>query len=115
MLNCNFCMIVDGKLPSEMVYEDNDIIAINDIHPKAPVHVLIIPKKHYDSVNSVGEHIGDLDLMGKMILVAKKLAKKLNVDASGYRLVINTGENAGQEVDHIHMHLLAGERLKVGF
>ncbi len=115
MLNCNFCMIVDGKLPSERVYEDDDFIAVKDIHPKAPVHVLIIPKKHYDSINDVGEHIGDVDLMGKMIIVAKRLAKKEGISASGYRMTINNGEDAGQEVDHIHMHLLGGEPLRVGF
>ncbi len=112
MVNCNFCMMVDGKLPANKVYEDGEFLAIKDIHPKAPVHILIIPKKHFDSINAVGDHLGDIDLMGKMMVLAKTIAKKEGVNASGYRLIINTGEDARQEVDHLHMHLLGGKPLQ---
>lgn len=101
-----FEKIIAGELPSEKLYEDERIIAIRDINPQAPVHLLIIPKEPVPKVHDLKETA----LIGEMVAVAQKLAKELGV-SQGYRLVINNGEEAGQTVFHLHMHLLAGERL----
>jgi len=104
MSECIFCKIVKKQVPSDIVYEDEDIIAFKDINPGAPVHILIVPKVHISSLNE----LADTELAGKMILAAKKVAKMYNIDKSGYKLIVNTGEGAGQLVRHIHMHLLGG-------
>ena len=109
MKDCIFCKIVDKELPSRIIYEDNKFIAFKDVNPKAPVHLLIIPKKHIPSVNHIESQ--DADLVGKLILVAQKIAKKEGVSESGYRLIFNIGKNAGQTVDHLHLHLLGGKKL----
>lgn len=109
MKDCIFCKIVDKELPSRIIYEDNKFIAFKDVNPKAPVHLLIIPKKHIPSVNRIESQ--DADLVGKLILVAQKIAKKEGVSESGYRLIFNIGKNAGQTVDHLHLHLLGGKKL----
>jgi histidine triad (HIT) family protein len=109
MKDCIFCKIVDKELPSRIIYEDNKFIAFKDVNPKAPVHLLIIPKKHIPSVNHIEPQ--DADLVGKLILVAQKIAKKEGVSESGYRLIFNIGKNAGQTVDHLHLHLLGGKKL----
>ncbi len=106
---CIFCDIVNKKSPAKIVYEDNAIIAFPDIHPSAPVHILIIPKKHLSCVNDITDV--DQSLVGKMILVAKKLARENKIDQSGYRLIINCGKDAGQVVEHLHLHLLGGKKL----
>ncbi len=106
---CIFCDIVNKKSPAKLVYEDDEIVAFPDIHPFAPVHILIIPKKHLSCVNDLTEE--DQAIVGKMILVAKKLAQENKIDQSGYRLVINCGKDAGQVVDHLHLHLRGGEKL----
>lgn len=109
MNECLFCQIAAGKMASDIVYEDNDVIAFNDISPEAPTHVLIVPRRHVASLNeTVG---GDAPLLGKMMTTAVKLAKQRNLDSDGYRLVMNTGREAGQTVDHIHLHLLGGRAL----
>lgn len=107
MNDCIFCEIVKGELPSDKLYEDNEIIAINDINPVAPVHVLIIPKVHYNSVLE----IKDTAIVGRMTKVAVDLAEKLGIESTGFRLAINTGKDAGQSVEHVHMHLLGGKEL----
>jgi histidine triad (HIT) family protein len=110
MNNCLFCKIIAKKIPAKIEYEDKDIIVFDDINAKAPVHLLIVPKKHLVNINNFSE--SDKDLAGKIFLIAKKMAKKFDIFNSGYRLIINNGLNAGQEVNHLHIHLLGGKKLK---
>ena len=105
-----FEMILDKELESEIIYEDEDIFSIKDINPIAPVHLLIIPKKRINTINDVPEE--DTLLIGKLVQVAKNLAKKYEIDESGYRLIFNTNDDGGQSVYHIHLHLIGGEKLK---
>jgi histidine triad (HIT) family protein len=107
-MDCVFCNIAAGKIPSEIVYRDEDIVAFPDIHPKAPVHIIIIPKKHVESLNQVE----DMGLVAKMIIAAQKIAKDKGIYDRGYQLVINTGKEGGQVVQHLHMHLVGGKMLK---
>ena len=109
---CLFCKIISKEIPSDIVYEDENIIAFNDIDPMAPVHVLIIPKKHIESINDLEKK--DAVLMGEMILVAKNIAKELQISENGYKLLFRTGEHGGQEVPHIHLHLVGGAKLREG-
>lgn len=104
-MDCLFCNIVKGQIPSEKVYEDNDVYAFKDVNPEAPVHILIIPKRHIKSVDELEET--DKELVGRIFLVAKKLAKENKLE-NGYRLVSNIGEEGGQSVKHLHFHLLGG-------
>lgn len=106
---CIFCDIANKKSPAKLVYEDEEIVAFPDIHPSAPVHILIIPKKHLSCINDATDQ--DQLLLGKMILVAKKLAQENKIDKTGYRLVINCGKDGRQIVDHLHLHLLGGKKL----
>ena len=106
--NCIFCKIVDGQIPSQKVYEDDKVLAFKDIHPMAKVHVLIVPKKHFENVEEISS--SDPDLLAHIVDVAAKIAKeKYN---GSYRLVFNTGLDAGQSVFHAHAHVLTGERLE---
>lgn len=100
-----FKKIIDREIPADIVYEDDLCLAFNDINPQAPTHVLLIPKKEIPTVDDVAEE--DQDLMGHLLLTAGKLAGQLGLD-DGYRLVINCGRDGGQEVDHIHIHILGG-------
>lgn len=104
-----FTKIINREIPAEIVYEDNEIIAFNDINPQAPIHVLIVPKKEIKTLNDL--EIDDKEIIGKMFLTAKKLAVKLNIDKTGYRTVFNCNEHGGQTVFHIHLHLLGGRQL----
>ena len=106
-----FEMILNKEIESEIIYEDEEIFAINDINPVAPVHILIIPKKKVATMNDLTEE--DELLVGKMVIVAKNLAKSRNIDESGYRLLWNTNKDAMQTVFHIHLHLIGGTMLKV--
>jgi histidine triad (HIT) family protein len=106
MENCLFCKIVKGEIPSQKVYEDADILAFNDIKPQAPVHILIVPKRHIDTFSSLDD--GDRMLAGRLLLVARAIAKNKGIDTTGYRLVGNCQKDAGQLVFHIHFHLLGG-------
>jgi histidine triad (HIT) family protein len=108
--NCLFCKIVARTLPAEILFEDDKAIVIKDIHPKAPVHVLVVPKQHIDSITSLTE--GDDALVGHMVLVAKQQAEKLGVAESGYKLIFNVGQHGGQTVPHIHLHILGGKQLQ---
>lgn len=108
-MNCIFCKIVKKEIPAEIVYENNVIIAFKDIKPVAPVHILVIPKSHIPSINHL--KLKDKTLIGELILIAQKIAREQKVDKSGYRLVINIGEDAGQTIDHLHLHLIGGHRL----
>lgn len=107
MDNCIFCMIANGDIPSQKLYEDDNFIAIKDINPAAPIHVLIIPKQHYNSILE----LNDDSVIGKMAGIAKKIAIELGINTTGFRLAINTGKDAGQSVEHVHMHLLGGKEL----
>jgi histidine triad (HIT) family protein len=107
MNDCLFCKIVEKKIPSNKVLENEDFLAFHDINPKAPVHILIIPKAHYKDFNEV-----PAEIMGKMTPFIQEVAKKVSVEKSGYRLISNVGKNGGQEVPHLHFHLLGGTRLK---
>jgi histidine triad (HIT) family protein len=109
MTECLFCKIASKQIPAELIYEDEDLAAFNDIAPKAPVHILIVPKKHIESVAGLEEK--DAKLIGKMILLAKKLAEEKQIASSGYRLVFNTRKNSGQIVEHLHLHLIGGKLL----
>jgi histidine triad (HIT) family protein len=105
MEDCVFCKIIKRKLSSEIIYEDDEIIAFNDIKPSAKHHVLIVPKKHIPTINEINENEQDEILVGKMVLVARDIAKKK--DLEGYKLIFNVGESAGQIVFHIHLHLMS--------
>lgn len=102
-MDCIFCQIINKEKPSEIAYEDNQIIVVKDINPSAPIHLLIIPKKHIPSIAHLAPE--DKDLMGQMILTAKKIAEEKGLKA--YNLRINIGREAGQIIDHLHMHLLS--------
>lgn len=104
-----FTKIINRELPSNIVYEDDNIIAFTPLKLQAPVHILIVTKKEIHTINDISEE--NTLLLGKLFLVAKKLAKENGIDETGYRLTINTNENAGQSVFHLHMHLLGGKKL----
>ena len=108
-MDCIFCQIAASKVPSDILYQDEGVIAFRDINPLAPVHLLIIPRKHIPSLAHLSE--AELSLIGHMIDVANKLAKKEGIADKGYRLTINCGEQGGQLVPHLHMHLLGGKKL----
>lgn len=108
-MKCIFCKIINKEMPSEIIYKDKNILAFKDIYPKAPVHLLIIPKKHISSINYLKKE--DKGLVGEMFLVAQGLAKKYKIDKIGYRLIFNVGKDAGQTVSHLHLHLLGGKKL----
>ena len=105
-----FEMILNREIETEIIYEDKEIFAINDINPVAPIHVLVIPKKKIRTINDVSKD--DAMLIGRMVLTAQKLAENLNIDKSGYRLLWNTNKDAMQTVFHIHLHLIGGTQLK---
>jgi histidine triad (HIT) family protein len=109
-MDCIFCKIAKKEIPADILYEDKDAVAFKDQNPIAPVHVLVIPKKHIESVTEVSDK--DERLMGKLIVVAKKVADDLHISEKGYKLLIRVGEHGGQEVGHIHLHLIGGARLK---
>ena len=104
-MSCIFCQIIKKEMPADIIYENEQVVAFKDIHPKAPLHFLIIPKKHIPSVDHLEEE--DKELMGELVLSAKKIAKEQGVSAA-YKLVCNVGRAGGQIIDHIHLHLLAG-------
>lgn len=108
--DCIFCRIIAGEVPSEKVYQDDRVTAFHDIRPVAPVHILIVPNKHIASVNEAEEE--DEAVLGRLLLTAKHLAAQKGIAKSGYRLIINTGPHAGQEVFHLHLHLLGGQRMR---
>ena len=107
--NCIFCKIIKGEIPSSKVYEDEEILAFNDINPAAPVHVLVIPKKHITSLAEMEE--GDEKIVGKIYKVINEISEKQGFKQKGYRVIVNCGKDGGQEVGHLHFHLLAGKQL----
>lgn len=109
MEECFFCKIINKKVPAKIVYEDGDILAFKDIHPLAPFHILIIPKKHISEISEIKDE--EQALMGKIILTAKKIADSLGISKSGYKLLFRVGPDGGQEIPHIHLHLIGGAPL----
>ncbi len=110
MSDCIFCKIANKEIPSKTVYEDDKIMAFHDLNPQAPIHVLVIPKTHFESYNDMNaEHA---EVMGYLTLKLKEIANILGIADSGYRVVCNCGDDAGQEVKHLHYHLLGGRNLK---
>lgn len=109
MSDCIFCKIINKEIPSKIVYEDDDILAFEDINPLAKIHILLIPKKHIETAADLQEE--DAAVIGKIFLVAKKIAEEKGMAEDGYRIVNNCKEFGGQEVFHIHFHLLGGEKL----
>ncbi len=104
--NCIFCKIIAKKIPSQIVYEDDLVTAFEDMNPQAPVHTLVVPKKHIPEIHSMTEK--DKELVGHLFFTAKKIAEDKGMDSKGYRMVINNGAGAGQTVFHIHLHILSG-------
>jgi histidine triad (HIT) family protein len=109
VLDCIFCKIVQGEIPAKKVYEDKDYLAFHDISPKAKVHVLIVPKRHLEPAQGFKRE--DSLILSGLFIVAEEVAKKEGIFDSGYRLIVNSGPHSGQEVSHLHMHLLGGEEL----
>ncbi len=108
-MDCIFCQIATGQIPSDRLYQDDDIIAFPDVNPKAPTHLLIIPRRHIPSLAYLSE--AETALVGQMTRVANQLAREAGLAQRGYRLVINCGPEGGQAVPHLHMHLLGGRQM----
>ncbi len=109
MKDCIFCKIIKGEIPSKKVYEDDDVIAFNDINPVAPIHILVIPKKHIETLLEVKEK--ESYLISKIFVAINKIAKQIGIEENGFRVIANCGKDSGQEVMHIHFHLLAGRKM----
>ena len=109
MSDCLFCKIVSGEIPCDKLYENDKLVAFRDIEPKAPTHILVIPKKHIRSINEL--EISDQNLAGEILLAAKEIASIENIESSGYRTIFNTNSDGGQTVYHIHMHVMGGRQL----
>ncbi|HHX23767.1 MAG: histidine triad nucleotide-binding protein [Tepidanaerobacteraceae bacterium] len=105
-MDCIFCKIANHEIPAKIMHEDEDIISFQDANPQAPIHLLIVPKKHIPSIMEISDD--DRELMNKIVKVAQKLAKSNNLDKKGFRLVVNIGNEGGQTVNHLHFHLLGG-------
>ena len=105
-MNCLFCAIAEQRRPAAILYQDDAVVAFRDINPMAPTHVLIIPRRHIESIRTMEE--SDIPIVGRMFFVARKLGEELDLADRGYRLVINTGRTAGQSIYHLHLHLLGG-------
>ena len=106
MADCIFCKIAEGKIPCEKIYENEDVLAFNDIHPAAPTHVIVIPKKHYATLNDIPQ--SEIDIISKVFAAVQEIAKKAGIADAGYRTVLNTNRYAGQVVFHVHFHVLGG-------
>lgn len=109
MEDCIFCKIGKGEIPSEKVYEDEEIVAFKDINPAAPIHILVIPKKHIEKITEIKKE--DEALIGRMYSVINKIAKEQGFSEDGFRMIVNCEKNAGQEVMHLHFHILAGTKM----
>jgi len=105
MTDCLFCKIIKGEIPTEFVYQDKDVVAFRDINPKAPVHILIVPKKHIAKLQDISDN--DKEVLGQLLLAAKKIASQEKIE-QGFKIVINCGQKGGQEIFHLHVHLLGG-------
>jgi histidine triad (HIT) family protein len=107
--DCIFCRIIAGAAPADIIYRDEQVVAFLNLNPIAPVHLLIVPVKHIESVNT--SEVGDETAIGHLFTVARLLAVKYGIDQSGYRLIVNTGPDAGQSVFHLHLHIIGGRRI----
>ena len=110
MDNCIFCKIINKEVPSKIAYEDERVLAFDDINPKAPIHVLLISKEHFGTLNEIPEE--KKDILSHLLLKARQIAQEKGIAESGYRIVLNTEGDSGQEVFHIHFHLLGGRQMK---
>ncbi len=110
MDNCIFCKIINKEIPSKIVYEDEKVLAFDDINPKAPIHVLLISKEHFGTLNEIPEE--KKDILSHLLLKARQVAQEKGIAENGYRIVLNTESDSGQEVFHIHFHLLGGRQMK---
>ncbi len=110
MSDCLFCKIIAGEIPSDTVYKDEQVTAFRDINPVAPTHILIIPNKHIATINDLTTE--DEGLIGHLFTTAKALAKEEGIDESGYRLIINVNRHGGQEIFHLHLHLIGGQKMR---
>ena len=110
MDDCIFCKIISGENPGEIIYQDNQVTAFRDIHPVAPIHVLITPNHHIASLSEIREE--DENLIGHLFLVANQIAEQEGIQKNGYRLIINHGAHGGQEIFHLHLHLIGGRRMR---
>jgi len=109
MSDCIFCKIVSGEIPGDIVYENDDVLAFRDLNPQAPTHILVIPRRHIATINDLQDE--DAELLGKMYLAAKEIAKSEGIDEVGYRTIMNCNAGAGQTVFHIHLHVLGGRQM----
>lgn len=109
-MTCIFCKIVTGEIPAKIIYQDTTVIAFDDLHPKAPQHKLIIPRQHLATLNDMAEE--DKELLGHMMYIAKQLAREIGIAETGYRVLMNCNGDGGQEVFHMHLHLLGGRSLR---
>lgn len=110
MVDCIFCKIIAGEIPGEIVYKDDLVTAFHDINPAAPIHILVIPNKHISSTNDITQQ--DEAIVGRMFMTVKQIATEQGIAEKGYRLIINTGPDAHQVVDHLHLHLLGGRFMR---
>lgn len=108
MNGCIFCKIVNGQIKSDIIYQDEDVVAFNDIDPQAPVHILLVPRQHIERV----EQVKDLSIFGNIYKAAIHITKEKGLSREGFRIVVNSGRHAGQAVDHLHFHLIAGRQMK---
>lgn len=106
---CIFCRIVEGEVPARVVHEDEDTMAFRDVNPQAPVHLLVIPRRHVEAVSDLAD--SDRELAGRLLLVAGEVAREAGLEDSGYRIVANTGSDGGQTVPHLHLHVLGGRSM----
>lgn len=110
MDNCIFCKIINGDIPSTKVYEDDEVLAFKDAYPQMPIHIVVIPKKHIESIADL--KIEDEKVVGKIFTAINKIAHDLEIDKTGFRVLSNCGEDAGQTVKHLHFHILAGKKME---
>ena len=110
-MDCIFCRIISGDIPSDILYQDEQVVAFRDINPKAPVHLLLVPREHIESVAELSED--EASIMGHLVAVANRLAREAGISDKGYRLVVNSGPEGGQEVPHLHLHLLGGRQMGI--
>ena len=110
-MDCIFCRIISGEIPSDILYQDEQVIAFRDINPKAPVHLLLVPREHIESLAVLSED--EASIMGHLVAVANRLAREAGISEKGYRLVVNSGPEGGQEVPHLHLHLLGGRQMGI--
>lgn len=109
MEDCLFCKIIKGEIPSTKVYEDGNVLAFKDINPAAPIHILVVPKQHIENVLEINEE--NKEIASNIFLAINKIAKQLGIDQNGFRVITNCGKDAGQEVMHLHFHILAGGKM----